>query len=142
MRKQLERLMANEELIVSVLLLVIVSALALYASNWPRKPSLMPIGVCVVVAALLLVQLVTALRHGRKESAPPVSRKVVAGFVGLGVMIPMAWLAGLVPAMGLLGAFLSFLYGERRWWAIAMVGALCAVIMYAVFGVAFRVPLT
>lgn len=95
-----------------------------------------------MVATLLLRQIVAALRTSGKDSARPVPSNVIASFAAFGVMIPVAWMAGLVPATGLLGAFLSFLYGERRWWAIAAVGAACSLLTYFVFGQVFRVPLT
>ena len=126
---------------VSVVLLLLVAGLAAYASTWPRKPSLMPLGVCGAIAALLLRQIVVALRNKDGKSAQPIPRNVIASFAAFGVMIPVAWVAGLVPATGLLGALLCFLYGERRWWAIAATGVVCSVLTYVLFGRVFGIPL-
>ena len=142
MLKQLhQRLIDNEDLVFSVLLLACVAGLAAYASTWPRKPAMMPLGVCVVIAALLVRQIFSALRQARKERQRPIPLNVIAGFVAFGVMVPVAWVAGVVPATGMLGAVLSFLYGERRWWAIMATGAACSLATYFVFGQLFRVPL-
>ena len=142
MKKQLRERLTDEELIVSVVLLLCVAALAAYASTWPRKPALMPLGVCIVVAALLLRQILVSLREKGKKTAPPIPRNVIASFAAFGVMVFVAWIAGLVPATGLLGAYLSFLYGERRWWAIATTGVVCSVLMYSVFGRVFGISMT
>lgn len=142
LKKQLKERLTDEDLVVSVVLLVCVAGLAAYASTWPRKPALMPLGICIVVAALLSRQILHALRKGNRESQPPIPSNVIASFVAFGLTIPVAWLAGLVPATGLLGAYLSFLYGERRWWAIAATGAACSLLTYAVFGQVFSIPLT
>ena len=141
MKKHLQEWFTDEELIVSVVLLLCVAGLAAYASTWPRKPALMPLGVCIAVAALLLRQILVSLRKKGKKPAP-IPRNVIASFAAFGVMIPVAWIAGLVPATGLLGAYLSFLYGERRWWAIAITGVACSLLTYSLFGQVFGIPLT
>ena len=102
----------------------------------------MPLGVCIAVAVLLFRQILVALSKKNKKSAQPIPLNVIASFAAFGVMVPVAWIAGLVPATGLLGAYLSFLYGERRWWAIATTGVVCSVLTYSVFGRVFGVPLT
>ena len=142
MKKQLRERLTHEEVIVSVVLLLFVAGLAVYASTWPRKTALMPLGVCIAVALLLFRQLVVALTEKDRKSAQPIPRNVIASFAAFGVMVPVAWIAGLVPATGLLGAYLSFLYGERRWWAIAAIGVVCAALTYSVFGRVFGIPLT
>lgn len=142
MKKQLRERLTDEELVVSVVLLLFVAGLAAYASAWPRKPALMPLGVCIAVAVLLFRQILVALSKKNKKSAQPIPLNVIASFAAFGVMVPVAWIAGLVPATGLLGAYLSFLYGERRWWAIATTGVVCSVLTYSVFGRVFGVPLT
>ncbi|MFC2008999.1 tripartite tricarboxylate transporter TctB family protein [Chloroflexota bacterium] len=125
-----------------MLLLLLVAGLAAYASTWPRKPALMPLGTCGFVAVLLLKHTYISLRRSDDQAESPVPRNVIASFVAFGFMILVAWIAGLVPATGLLGAFLCLLYGERRWWAVGAVGILCSLLTYSIFGQIFNVALT
>lgn len=142
MKKRLQERLTSDDLLVSVVLLACVAGLAAYAATWPRKPSLMPLGVCIAVAALLLRQVVAALVQGKAKSTRPVPSNVIASFTAFAAMIPLAWLAGLVPATGLLGGFLCYLYGERRWWAVTAIAIACSLLTYLVFGQVFRIPLT
>jgi len=142
LRKRFQEWLTNGELVVNVLLLILVVGLAAYASTWPRKPALMPLGVCIVLIVLLLRQTAVVLRRKGTATDKTIPGKVIAGFAAFLLMIPVAWIAGLVPATGLLGASLCFIYGERRWWAAGATGVVCSLLTYAIFGFVFNVPLT
>lgn len=142
LKKRFREWLTNGELVVSVLLLLLVVGLATYASTWPHKPALMPLGVCIVVALLLLRQIFVVLRRKGVHAEKPIPRTVIAGFAAVALMIPVAWIAGLVPATGLLGASLCFIYGERRWWAAGATGVVCSLLTYSIFGYVFHIPLT
>ena len=142
LKSRLQDGLTNGELVVSVLLFLLVVGLAAYASTWPRKPALMPLGVCIIVALLLLREITVVLRRRGTRAEKPIPGTVIAGFAAFALMIPVAWIAGLVPATGLLGACLCSIYGERRWWAAGATGVVCSLLTYAIFGYVFNVPLT
>ena len=80
----------------------------------------------------------------RKREATVVKRiswKVPVGFTALGLTILIAFAISLAPAVGILGAGLAVLYGERKWWVIILVGGVAFSIMYFLFGMALQVPM-
>ena len=132
----------KEALVFNIFLLLCVIALAVYASTWPYKPKLLPLGVCGITALLLLRQIAISVREKGETVIGRIPWKVIAGFAAFGAMILMAHWTGLVPAVGLLAASLSLIYGERRWWVIIAIGIAGSALMYFVFGQMFKIPMT
>ncbi len=141
MKKPDVKMISSEEFIVTLVFLLSMIGLAVYASGWAYKPKLVPMGISVLATLLLLGRIVIIVRK-KEGGIGKIPWQVMAGFFAFGVAIPIAWIMGMVLASGLLGASLSFIFGERRWWVIPLVGIAAALMIYFIFGIAFGVPMT
>jgi hypothetical protein len=140
-KKRLNNLITSEEFIVNSILFLLFLVIALMTLEWPNKPRLFPLGVSMMCLVLLALRLTNMIRKGEATPVKRISWKVPAGFIALGLTIPLAFVTGLAPAVGLLGAGLAILYGERRWWVIILIGGFAFSLMYFLFGMVLQVPM-
>jgi small-conductance mechanosensitive channel len=138
----------TEKFIFTAILFVGVLSLYIYTWTWPPGPRALPLWVCFFTLVLLAVQLSVILKSVRgnldknyEKSEDLEIKKVLLGFVTLGGSVLISFIIGLVASVGLMGVGLSYLYGERQWWILAIMGIGAASLMYLLFGIVLNLPL-
>ncbi len=142
-----KKAVTSERFIVAAILFAIFLGLLLYTLDWPPRAATMPRALCTIALLLLTNEMVSTFRSaGREPSAEEkASRRipwqVIAAFLAIGVVVPLTMAIGLAPAVGIMGAGLTLIYGERRWWVILLIGAVAFLLMYFLFGKVFGLPM-
>ncbi len=88
---------------------------------------------------MLMAVLALWLAVSDRAPAPPVLPRTV--YVSLGLMIGFTLLAtvDLFLALGVFGACLTWIWGDRRWWALAIVGIVVPLGVFFLFDMVFEI---
>lgn len=138
-----KKVVLSEDFIFTAFLLAGFVILTFHILDWPPKSRTLPLITCVFASLLLAGQIVNMLlrKSERGEGKKRLPGKVVAGFLAVGVMIALAYVIGLPIAVGLMGVALAWIFGERRWWVILLIGISSLLLMYFLFGKVFGLPM-
>lgn len=144
------------------IMFLVVLALWLYTWSWPVRPRELPLLVEAIVIIMLAVEIFRAVQKYRKdpnslvnapvlleddegdieEAAEDWGQNAVVVFAAIAACIGLAWVVGLVLATGLLGVVLAWLYGERLWWKLLLIGLVSAAVLQVLFGMLLMIPLS
>ncbi len=143
MKRRFTNILLRDDFLVTSLLFVGIFILTFSVFDWPRKAGILPLAVGILALFLLAIRLVNIIR---KESRKPIADlrgkwKVGISFLILGIAVALASVITLPPAMGIMGASLAMVYGERRWRAILLIGIASFLVMYLLYGVVFNLPM-
>lgn len=144
---QYKKVLKSGKVIFDLILLMVMIILFGQSVTLAGKVRLFPLIITGGVAGFLMFQLVLIFLKGERKStemALPVTNvpsvipwKVPAAFGILLVMVGLVYAISLPVAVGVMGASLCMLYGERRWWVIILIGIVCWTLVYWVFHVLF-----
>ena len=137
-----KRVILTEEFLVTGIFFLVMLSFAIATAGWPAKPRLLPLIICSMATVLLAWEVLKLfIRTGETKAVGRIPRKVIGGFIALWLVVPIAYFLGLATAIGVMGALVTIIHGERRWWVILLISISASLVVYLLFGKVFHVPM-